>query len=97
MANPEKLTLDALSARIAEGLAARQPALIFDFDCSDIVFDAFKKDPEKTVERVAGTDVPDGWLEKIIEGVKAALSADKIKETVGNIGEKLGGLFKKDE
>ena len=61
------------------------------------LFDAFKKDPEKTVERVAGTDVPDGWLEKIIEGVKAALSADKIKETVGNIGEKLGGLFKKDE
>ncbi len=59
------------------------------------LFDAFKKDPEKTVERVAGDGVPEGLLEKIIEGVKTALSADKIKETVENIGDKLGGIFGK--
>jgi len=62
------------------------------------LFDSFKKDPEKTIERVAGTDVPDGLLDKIIEGVKAALSSGKLKDVFENIGDKLGGIFgKKDE
>ena len=62
------------------------------------MFERFQKDPEKTVRGVAGEDVPDNLLEKIIEGVKAAFSGGKIKETIENIGDKIGGIFgKKDE
>lgn len=61
------------------------------------LLDDFGKEPEKTVERVAGTDIPDGWLDKIIEGVKAAFSGGKIKETIENIGDKIGGIFGKKE
>ena len=37
------------------------------------LFKSFKKDPERTVERVAGVDIPDGMMDKIIEGVMTAL------------------------
>ena len=62
------------------------------------LLEKFQKDPEATVRGVAGEDVPEGFLEKIIEGVKAAFSGGKIKEVFENIGDKIGGIFgKKDE
>ncbi|MDD6327310.1 MAG: hypothetical protein Q4D54_05890 [Eubacteriales bacterium] len=52
----------------------------------------FQKDPEKTIESVAGIDIPDGQLDAIISGVKAQLTAGKLS----GVADKLGGLFKKD-
>ena len=37
----------------------------------------FKSDPEKTVESIAGVDIPDGALDKVVAGVKAKLAADE--------------------
>ena len=48
----------------------------------------FKKDPVKTVEGLIGVDLPDDQLEKVVDGVKAKVSLDKI-------GGALGGLFGK--
>ncbi|MCQ2418650.1 MAG: hypothetical protein MJ085_02585 [Clostridia bacterium] len=40
----------------------------------------FKKDPEKTIEGVAGVNIPDGMADKIVDGVKAKLAGDKISD-----------------
>ena len=47
----------------------------------------FKEDPVKLVEDIAGVDLPDGAIDKIVDGVKAKVSLDGVKS-------KLGGLFK---
>lgn len=48
----------------------------------------FQKDPVATVEELLGVDLPNDQVEKIVDGVKAKISMDKI-------GGALGGLFKK--
>lgn len=47
----------------------------------------FKKDPIKTIEGIAGVDLPEDQIEKVIDAVKAKISFD-------DIGDKLGGLGK---
>ena len=50
--------------------------------------DKFQKDPIATVEGLIGTALPDDQIAKIVDGVKAKISLDKI-------GGALGGLFGK--
>ena len=52
------------------------------------IMENFKKDPIKTVEGLIGIDLPDDQVSKIVEGVKAKISLDKL-------GGALGGLFGK--
>lgn len=40
----------------------------------------FKKDPIKTVEQVLGVDLPDDVVNKVVDGVKAKISVDKLKK-----------------
>ena len=44
----------------------------------------FKKDPEGTIEKIAGVDIPDGAMSAVIAGVKAKLGDGAV-----------GGVFKK--
>ena len=48
----------------------------------------FQKDPAATVKSLIGVDLPTDQLEKIVDGVKAKLSVDKL-------GGALGGLLGK--
>ena len=48
----------------------------------------FEKDPIKVVEDLIGIDLPNDMIEKVVEGVKAKISLDKL-------GGALGGLFGK--
>lgn len=48
----------------------------------------FQKDPITTVEGLLGIDLPNDQVEKIVEGIKAKLSLDKLSGT-------LSGLFGK--
>ena len=43
----------------------------------------FKKDPVKAVEKLLGVDLPDDVMEKIVDGVKAKLTADKVGDALG--------------
>ncbi len=45
----------------------------------------FKDDPVKAVEKVTGKDLPDDAIEKIIDGVKAKVSMDKIGGALGAV------------
>ena len=40
----------------------------------------FKKDPIKAVEKVLGVNLPDDVIEKIVAGVKAKISVDKVSD-----------------
>ena len=43
----------------------------------------FTKDPIKAVETLLGVDLPDDMVDKIVDGVKAKLTADKLSEGLG--------------
>ena len=55
------------------------------------LMDNFKKEPIKTIEKLLNVDLPDDMLESIVQGVKAKIDLDK----VGDVLNKLGGLFGK--
>ena len=48
----------------------------------------FQKEPVATVEGLLGVDLPDDQMEKIVSGIKAKVSLDKLSGA-------LGGLFGK--
>ena len=48
-------------------------------------------EPVKVVEELVGIDLPDEIIEKVIDGVKAKLTMDKVGDALGA----LGGLFGK--
>lgn len=43
----------------------------------------FKKDPVKAVEKLLNVDLPDDLVEKVVDGVKAKLTADKVGDALG--------------
>ncbi|MBR6562586.1 MAG: hypothetical protein IKK70_01445 [Clostridia bacterium] len=55
------------------------------------IAESFKNDPVKTIEGLIGMDLPDDQVEQIVSGVKAKVSLDSL----GGLGNKLGGLFGK--
>ena len=55
------------------------------------LLEKFEKNPVKVVEELIGVDLPDDMINKIIDGVKAKISLDKVGDALGA----LGGLFGK--
>ncbi len=51
----------------------------------------FQKDPIQAVEKVLGVDLPDDQVKAIINGVKAKLTGDQLKDAA----DQLKGLFGK--
>lgn len=49
------------------------------------LMDQFKKDPVKAVESVIGVDLPDDMLKKVVDGVKAKVSMDKLGDIAGSL------------
>lgn len=52
--------------------------------------DKFLKDPVGTVKEAVGDKVPADAIDKIVTGVKAKLSGDKLKDAVDGIGKLFG-------
>lgn len=49
----------------------------------------FEKEPVKVIEKLLGVDLPDDVVEKVIDGVKAKITVDK----VGDVADTLKKLF----
>ena len=49
----------------------------------------FNTEPVKVVEELVGIDLPDELIEKVVDGVKAKITMDKVGDALGM----LGGLF----
>ena len=56
----------------------------------DNLMTKFKEDPIKTIEELVGIDLPNESIEKIVESIKAKISVDDAKDSLG----KLTNLFK---
>lgn len=52
------------------------------------LMEQFQKEPVKAVEKVLGVDLPDDLVEKIIDGVKAKITVDKLDD-VADVLKKL--------
>ena len=50
----------------------------------------FQKDPVSVVEELVGIDLPNDQLEPVVEAVKAKITAEKIGDVLGG----LGNIFK---
>ncbi len=50
----------------------------------------FKANPVKAVENVIGVDLPDDQINKVVDGIKAKISVDGVKDKVGGLFSKLG-------
>lgn len=51
----------------------------------------FKNNPVKAVEGIIGVDLPDDKIMQIVDAIKAKISADDVKDKIGDIF----GKFKK--
>ncbi|MBR3705256.1 MAG: hypothetical protein IKM11_07210 [Oscillospiraceae bacterium] len=51
----------------------------------------FNDEPVKCLEKLLEVDLPDDQVEKLIDGIKAKLTLDKVGDILGG----LGGLFGK--
>ena len=49
------------------------------------------KDPEKTIDRLTGIDIPDGQLDSVVAGVKTQIAKVGLSSAI----DKIGDLFKK--
>ena len=49
----------------------------------------FEKDPVKVIEKFVGVDLPDDMVEKIIDGVKAKITVDKVSKIAGALKDLL--------
>lgn len=47
--------------------------------------DEFMKNPEKAIENLAGVDIPDGMVDKVIDGVKAKIAGDKLSDAMDGL------------
>lgn len=76
-------------------IKAKIQQLVDTIQADKTLMDRFQKDPAKVVDelinKLVGVDLPDEQVEKIVEGVKAKLSLNKVSDVLGG----LGGLFGK--
>lgn len=40
--------------------------------------DEFMRNPERAIENLAGIDIPNGMIDKVVDGVKAKIAGDKL-------------------
>ena len=45
----------------------------------------FKEEPVMVIEKLLGVDLPDDLIEKVVEGVKAKITADRLSEGLSAI------------
>lgn len=58
------------------------------------LLEQFKKDPIKALEGLTGIDLPDEQIKPLVAGIQAKLASADIKDALGGLGDKLGGLLK---
>lgn len=51
----------------------------------DSLLEQFKENPIKTVEKLLGVDLPDDVIEKVVDGVKAKISVDKLSGAMDSL------------
>lgn len=74
-----------------EDIKAKIEELVEKITKDNSLKELFQKNPIEAVEKVLGVDIPDDAVEKIVAGVKAKLTGDKL----GGAIDAVKGLFGK--
>lgn len=45
----------------------------------------FKSNPEKAIENIAGINIPDGMLDKVVSSVQAKIGSGKTADALGSL------------
>ena len=56
--------------------------------------DDFEKEPVKVIERITNVDLPDELVEKVVDGVKAKITMDKVGDIADTVSDLAGSLKK---
>ena len=49
------------------------------------LMEQFKKDPVKALEKALGIDLPDDIMERVVQGVQAKMTTDKLSDALGGL------------
>ena len=60
-------------------------AIIEEIKKNPNIKEEFEKDPVKTIEKIIGVDLPDDMVEKVVDAVKAKLTADNVSKIAGSL------------
>ena len=72
-------------------IKAKIEAIVEKIQKNPAMLKKFNSDPVKVVEELVGIDLPDELVKKVVEGVKAKITMDKVGDALGA----LSGLFGK--
>ena len=50
----------------------------------------FDKEPVQVIEELIGVDLPDDLVEKLIDGIKARITAEKVGDALEGLGKLFG-------
>ena len=50
----------------------------------------FNKEPVECLEKLLGVDLPEEQMEKLIDGIKAKITMDKVGDVLGGLGSLFG-------
>ena len=50
----------------------------------------FNEEPVVCLEKLLGVDLPDDQMEKLIDGIKAKITMDKVGDVLGGLGSLFG-------
>ncbi len=50
----------------------------------------FNEEPVACLEKLLGVDLPDEQMEKLIDGIKAKITMDKVGDVLGGLGSLFG-------
>lgn len=71
--------------QIKNNLPEKIQEVVAKVSADQTLLEQFQKEPVKVVEKVVGVDLPDDVVNKIIDGVKAKLTADKASGVIGDV------------
>ena len=54
----------------------------------------FEKEPVKVIERITKVDLPDELVDKVVDGVKAKITMDKVADMADTVSDLAGSLKK---
>ena len=69
--------------KIMDNIKEKIEEIVEKIKSSEDLAKLFKEEPIKAIEKVLDVDLPDELIEKVVDGVKAKMAADDVKNALG--------------
>lgn len=75
---------------MALDMKAKIQAIVEKIQKDPALLKKFNTEPVKVVEELVGIDLPDEMIEKVVDGVKAKMTAERLGDALGTLGSLFG-------